>query len=177
MEDKQENNLQIDDLKSSVGEKIIEFMVFYLTSNILINIVYYFLFYTLSTSIKTDGFSEFVAVNNLINVVVIIVDIVLICISINIFNKLYFQTICEKYKTLESVLWVMSIMGVIIGFIISGLLNKELNLTGMNIHYVHYIFMSILIISSSEKYSKICKNVDLDEFRKKHNITRKTDWI
>ena len=34
MEDKQENNLQIDDLKSSVGEKIIEFIVFYLTSNI-----------------------------------------------------------------------------------------------------------------------------------------------
>lgn len=167
MEDKQENNLQIDDLKSSVGEKIIEFIVFYLTSNILINIVYYFLFYTLSTSIKTDGFSEFVAVNNLINVVVIIVDIVLICISINIFNKLYFQTICEKYKTLESALWVMTIIGVIIGFIISGLLNKELNLTGMNVHYIHYILMSALLIRASEQYSKICKNADLDEFRKK----------
>lgn len=177
MEDKQENNLEMDEGKASISEKIIEFIVFYLTSNILINIVYYFLFYTLSTSIKTDGFSEFVAVNNLINVVVIIVDIVLICISINIFNKLYFQTICEKYKTLESALWVMTIIGVIFGFIISGLLNKELNLTGMNVHYIHYILMSALLIRASEQYSKICKNADLDEFRKRHNITRKTDWI
>ena len=177
MEDKQENNLEMDDGKASISEKIIEFIVFYLTANIVINMIFYFLFYTLSISIKTDGFSEFIAVNNLINVVVIIVDIVLICISINIFKKLYFQTICEKYKILESTLWFMTIIGGIIGVIISGGLNKELNITGMNVHYVHYIFMSILIISSSEKYSKICKNSDLDEFRKKHNITRKTDWI
>ena len=177
MENKQENNLEMDDGKASISEKIIEFIVFYLTANIVINMIFYFLFYTLSISIKTDGFSEFIAVNNLINVVVIIVDIVLICISINIFKKLYFQTICEKYKTLESALWVMTIIGVIIGFIISGLLNKELNLTGMNVHYIHYILMSALLIRASEQYSKICKNADLDEFRKKHNITRKTDWI
>lgn len=177
MEDKQENNLEIDEMKASMGEKIVEFIAFYLIANILINVIYYFLFYILSTSIETNGFSEFVKINNLINFGVIIIDIVLVSISINIFNKLYFQTICEKYKTLESVLWVMCIIGLIIGFIISGLLNKEFNLNGMYVHYVHYILMLILIVRTSEQYSKICKNADLDEFRKKHNITRKTDWI